>query len=648
MAHAGVIEGLVRKGFRPELVVGTSMGAIMGALFASGLGSDSIWRITQANDWQEVFAFPRLRVSPDGEAARPFLNLGLGVDRRRFSEGFISDRNVNRLLVGYFFEAGARAHGDFDRLPFRFRPVAADLATGGRVSIARGNLALAVRSSMAVPGVFAPVIDDSGRYLVDGGMIDYLPVKTAHEAGARRVVAVDVIRPPPGAKEALNPFQISIRAFRLTLNNARPEGPEPDVLIMPDIDPDLSSLIFLRNATPLLASGLEAALRQFPDSFVATPRSEPGTRPLPQSTALRIRAVDVTANDPGLAPLAARVFKPLAGTDAGAAAVLRAVDRLDASGFFTGIWPSLAPDGTLEVRADAQPPVIVSAAAGYDADRGARIMAGLRARRGTSEFTLASRLGSLESRASLSFRRPLVPLPSLAHTAGIAYREADIRVFDGERIRGETEVRRAGGWWGFIWTGTRGRAEAVAALRADRIEREAGAEGSAVGFSLRLSGREPNARIVGTPPVLEFERRWGDVAWSEFRARGALAAGTWGPRIALVVDIAASSTAAPADVWPALGQENGIPGLRVGSRRGPVRLIGGLDVAYPVLLEGHALLRLRAGTVAGTVDALDRASWLAGAEAGLAWWTPLGRIAFGAGITRQGDWRATFDIGPGF
>lgn len=648
LAHAGAIEGLTRKGFRPDMVLGTSMGAIMGALYASGLPSDSIWQLTRTIDWQETFAFPRVRTTPDGEAARPFLNLGVGVDRTRFSEGLVADRRVNRLLVRLLFEAGARAHGDFDRLALPFRPVAADLATGEAVAIDRGDLALAVRASMAVPGIFAPVITDDGRYLVDGGIVDYLPVKTAHAEGARRVVSVDVIRPPAGNMGHLNPFQVAIRAFRLTLRHARPDGSEPDVAIEPEIDPNLSAAIFLRDATPLLETGLDAALRQFPDSFIHRERSVAGGGPEPPAPPLGFAAVRIESNDPRLVPMAERVFARLAGTTGTAQDVLRAADRLDASGFFTGIWPRLEPDGTLVVRADAEPPAVASGAAGYDADRGPRVMAMLRARRGSGEFTLGARLGSIDSRATLSVRRPLAALPLLAPTAGIAYRERRAREFDGQRVAAERKVRRAGGWAGWVWTATDGKAEAVAAFRADHVDRDAGRDGAALGFSVRLAGREPNARIVGTPAVLEVERRWGDVAWSDVRARGGLAFGGTDLRAALVADLASSSVRAPIDVLPALGEENGLPGLRIGSRRGPARVIGGFDVAYPVLFEGHARLRVRTGAVASKLEDLDSARWVTGAELGLVWWTPFGRVTAGAGKAWHGDWRAHVDIGPIF
>lgn len=646
LAHAGALQALSAKGFRPDLVVGSSMGSIIGALHASGLGTDSIWQIARGMDWQELFSYSRFRALPDGEAARPFLNLGFRVDRRRYAEGLMTDRRVNRLLVRLLFDAGARAHGDFDRLPIRYRAVAGDLKTGEAVSIGSGDLALAVRASMAVPGLFAPVIDEQGRYLVDGGIADYLPVQAAREAGARRVVAIDVIDPPPDRMGRLNPMQVALRSFRLTLRNARPRGPPADVVIEPDIDPDLSAAVFLRNARPLLEAGRRAVDEQFPDSVPWQDSGTPMRTPAPAPA--RFADLRVETNDPGLAPLVQRAFERLRGAPYDAGAVLAAMDRLYATGFFTGIWPRVEEDGALVVRADAQPPLLTSFSAGYDDDLGPRVLGGVRARGRATEYALAGRLGSVQSWMSLSARHPLPFLPTLATSAGLELRNTDIRQFDGERVFDETGVRRAGGWAGLVWTGTDDRAEVVAALRADRIDAEFGNDGSAWGFSLRLAAREPNARVVGTPLVVEAERRWGDVAWSAIRARGSVGFEAGRLRTALRADFAAIGSDATLDEFPALGQPDGMPGLRAGSRRAPARAIAGLDLAYPIPGEGHLRLRFRAGGAAGHFDELDTVRWLPGVGVDLLWWTPWGRLALGVGATRHAGWRASIDLGPRF
>jgi hypothetical protein len=362
----------------------------------------------------------------------------------------------------------------------------------------------------------------------------------------------------------------------------------------------------------------------------------------------RFAGLRVEVNDPALAPIVERTFAALRGAPFDTEAVFDAVDRLYGTGFFTGVWPRLDADGTLVIRADAQSPLLLSFSVGYDDDLGPRIFAGLHGRSGATEFALASRLGAVQSWANVSARHPLRALPTLATTAGVEYRNSEIREFDGERVIDETGVRRGGGWAGVVWTGTDDRAEVVAALRADRIDADPGREGAAYGFSLRIAGREPNARVVGTPLVIETERRWGDVAWTVIRARGSVGLDAGRLRTALQADLAAVGTNAPLDANPALGEPDGLPGLRAGSWRAPVRAIAGLDVAWPIPFEGHARIRLRVGGNATRLGDLDRTRWTPGVGLDLLWWSPWGRLALGLGATRHAGWRATIDLGPRF
>src|SRR5690606_32818912 len=106
----------------------------------------------------------------------------------------VPDAGINRRLVEMLFDAGARARSDFDRLPRRYRAVAADLRDGSVVVLGHGDLARAVRASMAVPGVFSPVVID-GRILVDGGIADNLPTTQARALGALYIIASDVLLP---------------------------------------------------------------------------------------------------------------------------------------------------------------------------------------------------------------------------------------------------------------------------------------------------------------------------------------------------------------------------------------------------------------------------------------------------------------------
>src|SRR5262245_7381837 len=150
LAHAGALVGLERRGHDPDLVVGTSMGAIIGALYAGGYEPSAIWRIVEREDWRGVFEPMPVRVGRERDLRHPVLQLQSGEGGLLFTKGYLADWRINRELVRRLFSPAARARGDFDRLPRRFRAIAADLDGGAMVSIGSGDLARAARASMAV------------------------------------------------------------------------------------------------------------------------------------------------------------------------------------------------------------------------------------------------------------------------------------------------------------------------------------------------------------------------------------------------------------------------------------------------------------------------------------------------------------------
>ena len=640
IAHAGAIAGLEARGFSPTIVAGTSMGAIIGGLYAAGLPADSVIAITRQLNWLEIFSMPRMFAGRSFEPLRPFLQLGLFVDHTRYAEGVIADGRVNRMLAGLFFEPGARARGDFNALPRRFRAVTTDLRDGSAVVIENGDLARAVRASMAVPGVFAPVLWH-GVPLVDGGVADYLPVDAARAAGGRRIVAVDALRPPPRVDGG--PLRVALRSFRLTLKNARPQTPPADVTIVPSLNPDFFAAIFLRDPLPLIEAGRQAALEQ-------SPTFEGGaSMPAATGTPTRFGSLRVESNDSSLVPLAERIFRSLAPGPWDPGAVMRAVDRLYATGFVSGVWPSVegpADAATLVVLAEGRPPSLVSLTAGYDTDRGFGGWAGWSRRiEGTSEIAMTVRAGAIETGASAAFTHTLdAPLMLRVGAAWDRYR---VRRFEGDVAPGDHDIRRAGGSVGLQWGGVVQPLEVVTAFEAERIETRA-LDGLSFGPRLRILRDDAHARVVGTPARLDVEWRFGDIAYYRFGLAGSIDRAS-GPFLASVLaDLSSAGGDPPEDVTPALGDDHVMPGLRWGRDRDRVRALTGIDLAVATPLEAFVRMRLRAGAVARSVNKLDRVRWLGGADAGIVWWTPLGRFSVDAGLTTRGDWRIGVDIGPLF
>jgi predicted acylesterase/phospholipase RssA len=330
IAHAGVIAGLEKKGYSPGIVVGTSMGAVIGALYASGMNADSVWSVVDMQDWRQIFApFPS-RIGLDRSVHYPVLRLQ-GTGNSPELRGYLDDWQINRQLVRQLFRPSVAVRGDFDRLPRRFRSIAADLRDGDLVSIGYGDLARSVRASMAQAGVFAPTAWGN-RVLTDGGVSDYFPVGEARRLGAREVIGVDVLRPSEEI-HSTGASAVMDRSLRLLVQNARVDTLPPDILIAPDIDPTVSPISYPSDPEPLFMDGYRAT-----DSLPPSSAEPPGALPaLPDSLA-EVRVL--LASSP-LRPLLKRAFDRFGGARFDADQILKYVDRLYATGLFTGVWPSV-------------------------------------------------------------------------------------------------------------------------------------------------------------------------------------------------------------------------------------------------------------------------------------------------------------------
>jgi NTE family protein len=190
-AHVGVLKVLEEMNIPVDYVAGTSMGSIIGGLYASGLSPQEIEREIQNIDWRDVF-----KDEPNREdrsfrrkqddalyvfKAKPGFRDGAIQLPLAYVHGQKFDLQLNRLT------AQVSQVKDFDRLPIPFRAVATDLETGKEVVLKSGNLARSLRASMAVPGAFDPVEID-GRLLVDGGISNNVPVSVARAMGADIVI----------------------------------------------------------------------------------------------------------------------------------------------------------------------------------------------------------------------------------------------------------------------------------------------------------------------------------------------------------------------------------------------------------------------------------------------------------------------------
>ena len=201
-AHVGVIKALEAQGIVPDIIVGTSAGAVVGALYANSLNGFELQKAALEMDKGNVFDWNvSLRGPLKGEPLRTYVN----------------DAVLNRPL---------------DKLKRPFAVVATDLGSGEMALFRTGDTGWAVQASTAVPGVFQPVTI-SGREYVDGGLTSPVPVRAARRLGADFVIAVDISAKPRDGRSG-NTFDMMLQTFAIMGQSiSRNELAEADVVVRP-------------------------------------------------------------------------------------------------------------------------------------------------------------------------------------------------------------------------------------------------------------------------------------------------------------------------------------------------------------------------------------------------------------------------------
>ncbi|MEH6583849.1 MAG: patatin-like phospholipase family protein [Halioglobus sp.] len=194
-AHIGVIRLLEELNIPVDYVTGTSIGSLVGALYATGMNADELENVILDIDWDDLFVDETdrkeqpYRRKRDDDLILFGPKLGVGEGSSLVQQGAISGQKINFLFESLIKQRTQSS--DFSRLPIPYRAIATDLVTGEEVVLEEGDLALAMRASMSVPGLFDPV--EWGDYmLVDGGLVNNVPIDVVRDMGADIVIAVNV------------------------------------------------------------------------------------------------------------------------------------------------------------------------------------------------------------------------------------------------------------------------------------------------------------------------------------------------------------------------------------------------------------------------------------------------------------------------
>ena len=241
-AHIGVLQELERLQVPIDAIAGTSMGAIIGGLYAAGVSPARLEELVSELDWAAAFddTTPRkdltYRRKQDDVDFPVDFELGLRDGRLQLPKGLIQGQKLGLLLRELTLPVSNVS--EFDELPVPFRAVASDLETGEAVVIARGDLALAMRASMSAPGIFAPVIVDD-RMLVDGGLVGNIPVETMKAMGVDVIIAVDVEFPLYSREEIQSAVGITAQVLTILIHKETQRQlaqlGDDDLLIRPEL-----------------------------------------------------------------------------------------------------------------------------------------------------------------------------------------------------------------------------------------------------------------------------------------------------------------------------------------------------------------------------------------------------------------------------
>ena len=362
IAHIGALRALEDAGIPVDAIAATSMGAVIGGIYATGRQASELEEIVLSVDWRLLFSGrpDRASLPVTRRVDRYGTIAGVGLDWKglQLPAAAVAERRVNHFLISWLAPAGWAAKGDFGRLPIPFHCVATALDDGERVVLGRGDLALAVRASMSIPIAFPPV-DWKGRPLVDGLVVDNVPVDVARGFGAAVVVAVDVERAPLEPDEYEDALGVATQvANLLTARRNADFAAEPDVLIEPDLGrhsvsdySDFAALIAegyrtAAAAIPRIREKLrEAGIPADPSPAEAAPSAPPVDPSEPASDppswgldGTPVVAVEVVGLDRLSEKLVRRLFDVPIGSAFVLEKALRAFERVQTSGLIDRAW----------------------------------------------------------------------------------------------------------------------------------------------------------------------------------------------------------------------------------------------------------------------------------------------------------------------
>ena len=352
LAHIGVLQWFEEHHVPVDRISGTSMGALIGGLYATGRSPEAIRSLALGSEIGSVFTFETpysaasFRRREDRREIPQLLTIGLK-SRYGLRNALLADSGLNQFLSREFFNYGDRGL-DYNQLPIPFRCMATDLTTLKSVTFASGSLPESIRASVSIPGVFSPVLAQDGHYLVDGGIVDNLPTSVLR--GELRADVVIGVHLEPGSLSAADTGSIVgvlNRAFSAGIAVNEDQSKKiSDVLI--DVPVNKFSTSDYERAAELIQAGYSAA-EQNRTTLLRYALDDAGWQAYTDARNARrhaapgiLRSVSVKGGSNGARQEVERDLRPSEGQVASARTILSGLRDVQADGQFEATFETFA------------------------------------------------------------------------------------------------------------------------------------------------------------------------------------------------------------------------------------------------------------------------------------------------------------------
>ncbi|HVE79638.1 MAG TPA: patatin-like phospholipase family protein [Gemmatimonadaceae bacterium] len=644
LAHIGVLHVLDSLGVRPDLVVGTSMGAIIGGLYASGYTAGEIDSIAAELPMANLFTpYDARRPLAVGDL-QPLVFWEQGGSGFTVRTAAVHEAEVNALVNALMARGNLLARGDFDALPVPFRAVATRVQDRRLVVLGSGDLARAVRASFSLPLIFTPqrVGDD---WLIDGGLTENVPLRVARDLGVERVIVSRVSTALADSLDPRSPLTMAVRLIDYLFTQSDTTLADGDVRVPVEVA-DLGILDFSRSTTQrAIARGASAARRALAKVPCQTTGRSASPAPAP---APRLAGVGVVGGNAEAGRRVRRALGVRVGERVTVSKLERALLALGTAERYRAVWlqPRGAGDSvTLAVEVEPGPRRRLSLGVAYDRELGGRLwLGGVRYLDLRTPLTAWSALvlGELDQRVRVGLSgSSLDRARRVAPTATARLGSEFVRRFDaaGAELR-RTRIREGVGFVGAERTLGRGW---VAAVGADlRVWRVADSSSDrSLGTLARLASRSASGEPRLAAEVVVNDRYERVVL--DAQGVGTLGGLKVRPRLR-----GGYGRDLPLQAELPLGGTDGFPGYHIGERRGEREVMASVDASYPIRGPLRLHVEGATGSTAAAGPLLPRRGWVRGVRAGLGIATPAGPVRFAYGWNSAGRQEAYVRVGGWF